>query len=122
MDRRWNLGMRIDAAPRSGSINLIDYRLLLARLYDFHVRLEQPAADANRQERTSSKEPLRLLLPVRGVMASPTQPDHQRGFESFEQIPDAIIVVDRQGTIRYANDHAARLFGHAPATLLPHPI
>lgn len=65
MDRSWNLGMRIDAAPRSGSINLIDYRLLLARLYDFHVRLEQPAADANRQERTSSKEPLRLLLPVR---------------------------------------------------------
>jgi len=57
--------MRIDAAPRSGSINLIVYRLLLARLYDFHVRLEQPPADANRPERTSSKEPLRLLLPVR---------------------------------------------------------
>ena len=57
--------MRIDAASLSGSINLIVYRLLLARLYDFCVRLEQPAADANRQEGTSSKGPLRLLLPVR---------------------------------------------------------
>src|SRR5260370_26345906 len=55
-------------------------------------------------------------------MASATQPDHQRGFESFEQIPDAIIVVDRQGTIRYANDQAGRLFGHEPATLLSTPI
>ena len=55
-------------------------------------------------------------------MASATQPDHQRGFESFEQIPDAIIVVDRQGTIRYANGQAGRLFGHEPATLLSTPI
>jgi PAS domain S-box-containing protein len=55
-------------------------------------------------------------------MASAIQPDDQRGFESFEQIPDAIIVVDRQGIIRYANRQAGRLFGHEPATLLSTPI
>src|SRR5258707_7928740 len=55
-------------------------------------------------------------------MASATQPDHQRGFESFEQIPDAIIMVDLQGTIRYANGQAGRLFGHEPATLLATPL
>src|SRR5260370_9375717 len=55
-------------------------------------------------------------------MASATKPAHERGFEAFEQIPDAIIVVDRQGPIRYANDQAGRLFGHEPATLLSTPI
>lgn len=55
-------------------------------------------------------------------MASAIRPDDQRGFESFEQMPDAIIVVDRQGIIRYANGQAGRLFGHEPATLLSTPI
>src|SRR6266446_332615 len=55
-------------------------------------------------------------------MASAIQPDNQRGFEPFEQLPDAILVVDRQGIIRYANAQAGRLFGQGPAALMSAPI
>jgi PAS domain S-box-containing protein len=55
-------------------------------------------------------------------MASAIQPDDQRGFEPFEQLPDAILVVDRQGSIRYANAQAGRLFGQEPAALVSAPI
>jgi PAS domain S-box-containing protein len=55
-------------------------------------------------------------------MASAIQPDGQRGFESFEQLPDAVLVVDQRGIIRYANGQAGRLFGREPATLVSAPI
>jgi two-component system, sensor histidine kinase len=51
-------------------------------------------------------------------VASVAQPDDLLGFELFELLPDAIIAVDRQGVIRYANRQAGRLFGQAPATLV----
>jgi PAS domain S-box-containing protein len=55
-------------------------------------------------------------------MASAIQPGDERGFEPFEQLPDAILVVDRQGIIRYANRQAGRLFGQEPAALVSAPI
>jgi PAS domain S-box-containing protein len=51
-------------------------------------------------------------------VASVMLPDDVLGFELFELLPDAIIAVDRQGVIRYANRQAGRLFGQAPATLV----
>lgn len=51
-------------------------------------------------------------------MASTAYSDDLLGFELFELLPDAIIAVDRQGVIRYANRQAGRLFGRAPATLV----
>jgi PAS domain S-box-containing protein len=44
------------------------------------------------------------------------------GFELFELIPDAILAVDQQGVIRYANRQAGRLFGQEPATLVSAPV
>jgi PAS domain S-box-containing protein len=55
-------------------------------------------------------------------MASAMQVDEQPASEPFEQLPDAILVVDRQGIIRYANGQAGRLFGREPATLVSAPI
>ena len=55
-------------------------------------------------------------------MASAMQVDEQPGSAPFEQLPDAVIVVDRQGIIRYANGQAGRLFGQEPATLVSAPI
>jgi PAS domain S-box-containing protein len=40
------------------------------------------------------------------------------GFELFELLPDAIIVVDGRGVIRYANHQAGQLFGQEPRTLV----
>jgi two-component system, sensor histidine kinase len=36
--------------------------------------------------------------------------------------PDAMIVVDERGTIRFANETVAELFGYAPAALIGQPI
>jgi PAS domain S-box-containing protein len=44
------------------------------------------------------------------------------GFELFELLPDAILVVDGGGIIRYANRQAGRLFGQEPATLVSAPV
>src|SRR5215475_13354132 len=44
------------------------------------------------------------------------------GFELFELLPDAILVVDQRGVIRYANRQAGRLFGQEPTTLVSAPI
>jgi len=44
------------------------------------------------------------------------------GFELFELLPDAILVVDRQDIIRYANRQAGRLFGQDPATLVSEAV
>src|SRR5215470_14472104 len=44
------------------------------------------------------------------------------GFELFELLPDAILVVDQRGVIRYANRQAGRLFGRKPATLISAPV
>jgi PAS domain S-box-containing protein len=46
------------------------------------------------------------------------QPNGSIGFELFELLPDAILAVDRQGIIRYANSQAGRLFGRKPAALV----
>jgi PAS domain S-box-containing protein len=37
-------------------------------------------------------------------------------------LPDAILAVDPQGVIRYANRQAGRLFGQEPATLISTPV
>jgi PAS domain S-box-containing protein len=47
---------------------------------------------------------------------------HDLGFELFELLPDAILAVDQQGVIRYANRQAGRLFGREPATLVSVPV
>jgi PAS domain S-box-containing protein len=44
------------------------------------------------------------------------------GFELFELIPDAVLAVDQQGAIRYANRQAGRLFGQEPAALIAAPV
>ncbi len=44
------------------------------------------------------------------------------GFELFELLPDAIIAVDRQGVIHYANRQAGLLFGQEPASLISTPV
>jgi PAS domain S-box-containing protein len=51
-------------------------------------------------------------------VASVTRLDEELGFELFELLPDAILVVDRQGVIRYANRQAGVLFRQAPVTLV----
>jgi PAS domain S-box-containing protein len=51
-------------------------------------------------------------------VAGAAQPNYELGFELYELLPDAIIAVDRQGVIRYANRQAGRLFGQDPATLV----
>jgi PAS domain S-box-containing protein len=56
------------------------------------------------------------------VVASVADPDCEIGFELFEILPDAVIVVDQQGVIRYANRQAGRLFGLEPATLVSAPV
>ncbi len=48
--------------------------------------------------------------------------DDLLGFELFELLPDAILAVDRQGVIRYANRQAGRLFGQDPRTLVSTPV
>lgn len=40
----------------------------------------------------------------------------------FETAPDAMIVIDRGGTIVLVNPQAERLFGHAPGTLVGLPV
>ncbi len=42
----------------------------------------------------------------------------QDRFELFDLLPDAILIVDQRGVIRYANRQAGKLFGEAPATLV----
>jgi PAS domain S-box-containing protein len=48
--------------------------------------------------------------------------DYELGFELYEILPDAILAVDRQGVIRYANRQAGQLFGQEPATLVSAPV
>jgi PAS domain S-box-containing protein len=55
-------------------------------------------------------------------MASVTHPDEVLGFDLFELLPDAIIAVDRQGFIRYANRQAGRLFRQEARTLVSSPV
>lgn len=55
-------------------------------------------------------------------MASAIRADDQARFNSFEQLPDAVLVVDRRGIIRYANRQAGRLFWYNPADLVSTPI
>ena len=46
----------------------------------------------------------------------------QLGFELYDLLPDAILAVDRQGVIRYANRQVGRLFGQEPVTLISAPV
>jgi PAS domain S-box-containing protein len=55
-------------------------------------------------------------------MASVTHLDYELGFELFELLPDAIIVVDRRGVIRYANRQAGQLFGQESISLVSAPV
>ncbi len=58
-------------------------------------------------------------------MASATYQDNDLlllGFELFELLPDAILVVDGRGVIRYANRQAGRMFAKEPATLVSTPV
>ena len=47
---------------------------------------------------------------------------YELGFELYDMLPDAILAVDRQGIIRYANRQAGQLFGQEPATLVSTPV
>jgi PAS domain S-box-containing protein len=55
-------------------------------------------------------------------MASAFELEDQLGFELFELLPDAIIVVDRRGIIRYANRQAGQLFKRERAALVSTPV
>jgi PAS domain S-box-containing protein len=44
------------------------------------------------------------------------------GFELYDLLPDAILAVDRQGVIQYANRQAGLLFGQEPASLVSTPV
>ena len=55
-------------------------------------------------------------------MASVAQLEYALGFELYEILPDAILAVDQNGVIRYANRQAGRLFGQEPATLVSTPV
>lgn len=55
-------------------------------------------------------------------MASVADSDYEVGFELYEMLPDAILAVDQQGVIRYANRQAGRMFGQEPATLVSTPV
>ena len=44
-------------------------------------------------------------------MASVMNLDEELGFDLYELLPDAILVVDQQGILRYANREARRMFG-----------
>jgi PAS domain S-box-containing protein len=56
------------------------------------------------------------------MMAIAVDLGEQLGFELFELLPDAILVVDQRGVIRYANRQAGQLFGREPATLVSSPV
>jgi PAS domain S-box-containing protein len=47
---------------------------------------------------------------------------YELGFQLYEILPDAILAVDQQGVIRYANRQAGQLFGQEPATLVSTPV
>jgi PAS domain S-box-containing protein len=47
---------------------------------------------------------------------------YELGFELYELLPDAMLAVDQQGVIRYANRQAGQLFGQEPATLVSTPV
>jgi PAS domain S-box-containing protein len=55
-------------------------------------------------------------------VASIADSDYEIGFELYEMLPDAILAVDRQGVIRYANRQAGRLFGQERGTLISTPV
>ncbi len=55
-------------------------------------------------------------------MASVAHLEYELGFELYEILPDAILAVDQQGVIRYANRQAGRLFGQERATLVSTPV
>jgi PAS domain S-box-containing protein len=55
-------------------------------------------------------------------VASVPHPDGPLGFELYELLPDAVIAVDRQGVIRYANRQAGRLFRWEAQTLVSSPV
>jgi PAS domain S-box-containing protein len=46
----------------------------------------------------------------------------ESGFELYEMLPDAILVVNTGGVIRYANRLAGLLFQQEPATLIAKPV
>lgn len=43
-------------------------------------------------------------------------------FIAFESVPDAVVVVSRDGSIAYANEYAARLFGYSQTELAGLPL
>ena len=55
-------------------------------------------------------------------MASVAYQDYELGFSLYEMLPDAILAVDQQGVIRYANRQAGLLFGWEPAPLISTPV
>jgi PAS domain S-box-containing protein len=55
-------------------------------------------------------------------VASVANSDYELGFELYEILPDAILAVDQQGVIRYANRQAGRLFRQEPGTLVSTPV
>jgi PAS domain S-box-containing protein len=83
-----------------------------------------PSSGCDAANRSESDELQERRLPVAqgNVMANAMRVDAQPGFEPFELLPDAIIMVDRQGIIRYANGQAGRLFGQERATLVSTPV
>jgi PAS domain S-box-containing protein len=51
-------------------------------------------------------------------VASTTLLDDELGFHLYDLLPEAIIVVDRRGVIRYANRQAGEMFGQDTRTLV----
>src|SRR5262249_27445874 len=94
--------------------------MVLAVLSDMTDRRAAPGpTDGPREAQGTTARAARLRG---GGGASVMHLDFELGFELFELLPDAILAVDRQGVIRYANRQAGRLFGQEPATLVSTPV
>jgi PAS domain S-box-containing protein len=63
-----------------------------------------------------------MPLACGGAVVASADSDYELGFELYEILPDAILAVDQQGVIRYANRQAGRLFGQERAALVSTPV
>jgi PAS domain S-box-containing protein len=61
-------------------------------------------------------------LRTRCVVARITLQDEELGFQLYDLLPEAIIVVDQRGVIRYANREASQMFGREARALASNPV
>ena len=60
----------------------------------------------------------RIVAEIRERLEADTMKVRSRTVSAYESVPDALLVVGRDGSIEFANLHAARLFGYEPGQLV----